>query len=90
MIEVCVNCTRSTAMSWSAVINCNNKEQNTTEVSQFRHLENNSVHKGCTHDTCRLVNNWVFQLFLCSDHLKKSDLIPAGNFKMNCIIKFTK
>ena len=77
-------------MSWCAVINCNNKTKYNGEVSYFQLPKDTSVHKDWIHATDGPVDNLPSKIFIFSDILKRSALIPAGNFKMNCTIKTIK
>ena len=60
-------------------------------MSYFRLPKDTSVHKDWIHATGRPVDNLPSKILICLDHFsKRSALIPAGNFKMNCTITTVK
>ena len=57
---------------WCTVINCNNKTQNSWEVSYFWLSKGASAHKDWIHDTGCQVNNLPTKVFISSDHFEEN------------------
>ena len=79
---------QSVAMSWCAVINCNNKIIVKCLISDYPKIQA-FIKIGFMLQAVQLIichlKSWYIQTIL-----KRSALIPAGNFKMNCTIKTVK
>ena len=67
---------QSVAMSWCAVINCNNKKNN-RELSYFWLPKDTTVQKDWIHATGRPIDNLPSKILICSDHSEEKCFDPS-------------